>query len=175
MKTTMLKRKDFTVITIEVDNCDGGFSKLQGILISKNERWLYFWLINDFRIDGRVLVRRSQTRSGLNYQKQKMSKLQYRVMKTMGEFDKIDIEPEIKLPKSERKMLKRLVDETSTVISQETGDRIGDIEKIGKNIITYSEFTPKGKTRFGQRVYIEDVFMLHINAEKALTYSLFSK
>lgn len=166
----MFKRKDFTVITIEVDNCDGGFSKLQGILISKNKRWLYFWKVTDFRIDGCILVRRSQV---ISWKKRKMSKLQYRAMKTLGEFDKIDVESEIKLPESDNEVL-QLANKTSAVISQETGEQTGDIKKVGKNLITFQEYTPKGKIRSG-RAYIEDIHMLHINAEHALTYSLFSK
>ena len=167
----MFKRKDFTVITIEVltrlDN-----SSHEGILISKNKQWLYFWKVVDFQIDGRILVRRSKV---FSYGQHKMSKFQYRAMKTLGEFDKINFKSEVQLPESDKKMLKKIANKTSAVISTEINDQIGDIKKIGNDRITFQEYTPKGKTRFGQRAYIEDIFMLHINAEKALTYSLFSK
>lgn len=171
----MFKRKDFKVITVAVDNCDSSVSLLHGILISENNRWLYFWKVVDFRIDGRVLVRKSQV-LGDGHRPQKMSKLQYRAMKTLGELDKIDSESEVELPESEKKMLKQLVNKTSTVISTETDDHIGDIKKVGKNRISFNKFTPKGNTVFGDsRVNIEDVHMLHINSERAQIYSLFSK
>ncbi len=166
----MLKRKDFKVITIagktRLDN-----SSHEGILISKNKQWLYLWKVVDFRIDGRILVRRSEV---FSYGQHKMSKFQYRAMKTLGEFDKINSESEVQLPKSDKKILKKIANKTSAVINTDVDDYIGDIKKIGDNRITFQEYTPKGKTRL-QCAYIEDVCMLHINSELALTYSLFSK
>ena len=166
----MFKRRDFKVITIAIKTLLDNSSH-KGILISKNKRWLYFWKVVDFRIDGCILVRRSQV---ISWKEQKMSKLQYRAMKTLGEFDKIDAESEVKLPKSDKKVLK-LANKASVVISQETGDQTGDIKKVGKSRITFNKFTSKGNTVFGKQAYIEDIYMLHINSEHALTYSLFSK
>jgi hypothetical protein len=163
------EREDLKQITVLLD--DG--SQEDGILISKNKTWLYFWKLDGFTIDGRVLLRRSHV---VTFITGKLSKMWYRSMKATNEFDKFDADVEVKLPESDKKVLKAITNDDSAIsVHRGGGMDVGSIGFIGKKKMSLKWYKMNGKIQPAKEFKLRNVYMFYIDNDYAQTFCAFGK